>query len=278
MSIALHVLTHPAVPIAWWAVNTPGATDMLAGALGLGPSRRRLEMDDDDKVWGGEYQTLMIIAMCVSILVPIAAYIIYGTSYKGKVTDARPPLPNPVPPEYSLADKDFRYGIFACKDDCQYCLHGWLVSSVRTSDSYQATGSGTFWAVMVAFLATWAIAQAVSVGLQLAMVKLMETIDMPKIQTNAAGNIGWFVADIWLAWYLASCRRGLRARFGDADPGKKFWKDMVLWWWCACCVAIQDARQVDGASGVRVECCCSLRKEAAQVNVGKAVVIGEVGA
>lgn len=281
MSFALRALTHPVAPIAWWALNTPEVTNMLSDAMGLeNPARRLAETEEDPME--NNYMLFMIIGVAAGILIPIAAWVVVGTSYKGKVTDQRQPLPNRIPPNLSLADKDFKYPICAFKDDCNYCLHGWCLEVVRISDTYHTVQAGAFWSVASAFLVTWVLVQVISFGLQMGMRNIiaenLATNRNMRLQSSNFGNVAWFIANFVLAYYLAGLRGKLRARFGDMDAPRKFCQDWMLWWWCSCCVAIQEARQVDEANNVRVECCCKLIKtmEQPQEVVGNTVVVGQV--
>merc|ERR1711988_848470 len=37
-----------------------------------------------------------------------------------------------------------------------------------------------------------------------------------------------------------------------------FVSDFAMWWCCACCAIVQEARQVDENQSLRVNCCCQL--------------------
>ena len=50
--------------------------------------------------------------------------------------------------------------------------------------------------------------------------------------------------------------------------------DVLLFAFCTCCVIAQEAREVDAAMGVKVECCCQLKTTSqpdAQPLVGRPV-------
>uniref|UniRef100_A0A7S1RYB4 Uncharacterized protein n=1 Tax=Alexandrium catenella TaxID=2925 RepID=A0A7S1RYB4_ALECA len=277
MSFALRVLTHPMAPIAWWALNTPEVTDMLSDAMGFENQARRLQAAAEDPM-EGRYMLFMIIGVAAGIVIPIIAWVVVGTSYKGQVTDQRQPLPNPIPPNLSLADKDFKYPICAFKDDCSYCLHGWCLEVVRISDTYHTVQAGAFWSVASAFLLTWILVQGISFGLQMLVRDIIADNRNMRMQSSNFGNAAWFIGNFFLAYYLAGLRSKLRTRFGDMNARGKFCQDWMLWWWCSCCVAIQEARQVDEANNVRVECCCKLIKTMQQPQevVGNTVVVGQV--
>lgn len=70
-----------------------------------------------------------------------------------------------------------------------------------------------------------------------------------------AANLTWFIMNLFLALWLASLRSQLRQKLGGRTS---FFEDFCCYWWCLCCVSIQDARQVDGATGTKTECCLKL--------------------
>lgn len=283
MSGVLLALTHPAVPLAWWAANSPQVVDLLSNALGgsEGGPRRLAEYYyyyyPDVEGIEDRYMTAAIIGVCVGVLVPVALLVFAGMLYKRKVTDQRGQLPQPVPEEFSLAQKDFTHGLCGCCQDLQYFLHGWCCMTIRAADTYQAVNVSGFWCVACAFLATWAAAQGIGMGISVWLQGEMLAqgrVGQPGLMQQSA-QIGWFVADAVLAIWLAGLRKQLRAKLGDEAPDSKFCMDCLKYWWCGCCTAVQDARQVDGAQGVRVDCCCTLSKTApVGGGVGGPVVVG----
>jgi len=282
MSGALLVLSHPAMPLAWWAANSPPVVSLVSQALSaVGEGARRLADDgaeaekDDDNT---QLMMLLIVSTAVGILVPILLWLIIASMYKGKVTDARGPFPQPVPEVFSLERGDFKYGLFGCCEDFQYFLHGCCAGTIRAADTFQVVSASGYWIVVIAFLLTWFAAQVIGVGIAMGM-REMGGLQAGRMQrmTNQAGQIGWFVADAFLALWLAGLRKKLRAQLGDPRPNSSFFPDCVKYWWCSCCTIVQDARQVDGAQGVRVECCCSMTKTMpSPANVGGPVVVGSV--
>merc|ERR1719517_406242 len=89
--------------------------------------------------------------------------------------------------------------------------------------------------------------------------------DMASLRAQRATNgdsggshVAWFIVNFFFAFYLASQRGKLREKLGGAAD--KFANDFICYWCCQCCTVIQDARQLDAATGTRVECCCKLIK------------------
>lgn len=293
MAAALYALTHPLAPVAWWAINTPEVTNAVAGALGFdgdGPGRRlqttyynydTQQWEEVNTVSEEDYRWVVYIALAVSILVPIVMWVIEGIIYKKGVTDKRGPL-GEIPAEASMNGKDFKYGLCSCCDDCQYLMHGWFCFHVRAADTFTVVGASTFWCVACAFLGTWLAAQLIGFGIQFFVVESgaipLEMQRNNRINNNL-GSLSWFIADAVLAVWLAGLRRKLRERLGDTTAGSKFGVDCLTYWCCSCCNIVQDARQIDLAQGVKVECCCKLIKTGPPmqpVQVGGAVVVGNV--
>lgn len=217
------------------------------------------------------------VGVCVGILVPIVFWVIFASMYKGKVTDKRGNFSSELPEEFSLARKDFKYGLFSCCEDTQYLLHGCCAGTVRAADTFQTVSASSFWCVVVAFILTWVMAQGIAHGIAMGLREALPAGIANSRLNSQGGQIGWFVADACLALWLASLRKQLRASLGDTMPNGSFFGDCLKYWWCLCCTIVQDARQVDGAQNVRVECCCNMLKTVpGAAGVGGAVVVGSV--
>jgi len=252
---------------------------MVADALGVDRGSGRMLMSDYDQ--DGRVRTMAYAGALAGILIPILIWVFVAMQYKREVTDKRPatfPQVSDLPPDLSLASMpDFKYGLCACKEDRQYCWHGWCLEGIRTGDSYKAAGVGSFWGVLGAFLITWLVAQVLGLAVQVALYEAMrDSVHNERLQRqNVIGNFGWYVANFFLAAYLASLRQKLRSKLGDPQPGGKYCQDLMFWWWCSCCVSIQEARQVDEATGTRVACCFQLSKvePPAMQQVGQPAVV-----
>jgi len=183
-----------------------------------------------------------------------------GFVYKALVTNRRDPFPDPVPAEYSLSDKGFKHGTLGCCGDIHYLLYGCCCLPCRVSDTFDAAAVASYWQTFASFVALWFAAP---------LLALLVDAMLPS---------AWFLrAPLWLAlelrWakHLAQQRKVLRQRLGDKQPEESFWSDLFCFCCCLCCTAIQDARQVDGASGVAVRCCCKLQQRESSVASGDVV-------
>jgi len=306
MSGLLMALVHPATQAAWTAVNSPAVLDSIGGLLGADASGRRLGdyavngggvIDALGGFFGGgdvpgrrletyvELTTAAYVGAAVGIVVPIVIWAIIAMLYKTKVTDARQPLPQPVLDEFSLRNGDFKYGFCSCFDDIHYCLHGCCCEVILAGDVYQAAGIKNFWFPVIVYFGCWAVSQAIA----LVYMIILAEINVSNGQVYRGGNGAYYLTGIIFALMMANLRKSLREKLGDPQPGKSCAMDFLLYWCCGCCTVVQDARQVDGATGVLVRCCCSLQTLMQQpmppvgapmtVNVqpaGQPVVVGNV--
>jgi len=313
LSFLFFILTHPATPACWWWASALPALSSWSNSMVSGggdvrgpPTAPRLLDDDgargasrwsgdgdtwtdevEERRYGALMRTATLVGVIGGILVPMIIWLAVATSYKKGVTDKRAPFPDPVPPEYSLSGgKDFKYQTLQCLDDGQYCMHAYCCPVARVADTFAATGVAPFWTMVMLYLLTWLLAQLLALGISLLLPMLMESLDVDTYRTeslrsNQTGQLCWFAANSALALYFALQRRKLRAKLGDADAGAKLAGDCLCYWCCGCCTYIQDARQVDEASGTRVECCCTLLSlthmpQMPGMMVGAPVVVGQV--
>jgi len=212
------------------------------------------------------------IAPIVFAIISIIIWIIASLSYKSRVVDQRDPFPNPVEAEWNISGKGFKYGICGCCTDTQYCLHGCCCLDMRLADTYASTGIVGFWTILLVgcLFAFIGYTGYMGLGFALREVEIMEGINM-----GGFAALGFYLPQIVFAGWMATNRGKLREKLGgQAD---QCLMDFICWWWCACCVTIQEARQVDEATSVRVECCCKLLKAGPYATGAEAQAIGMIG-
>merc|ERR1711972_452782 len=76
-------------------------------------------------------------------------------------------------------------------------------------------------------------------------------------RSGGVGQITFYIASIFMAGWLTGKRQELRQKFKDTQGGTMC-MDFCCYWWCGCCTIIQDARQIDGATGAKAVCCFKL--------------------
>lgn len=238
---------------------------------------KMVEEDEEPDIFADNVVALMRVAANAVIL------LVFASQYKPKVTDSRPPFPHPVPHEMSLSGgRDFHFGTFQCCDEAQTCVHACCCSPATVADRYQITGVNKYWTVVVFF-----------VFYQVATGILQTAIDYVKLEMSADGETdftalpvsqgaGWLTGIAFAIW-CAMQRQELRVKLGGQKD--KFLKDYICYWCCMPCTITQEARQVDGIQGIKVQCCCQLLNfsgAAAFPNgmaaVGQPVLIGSQGA
>lgn len=257
----------------------PDTTSMLADVVPAGvlETARQLQASSDTHVncdgdgsrtVGGMkcsdmFLYFVILPAVVVIILGLVIWFTVAVCYKGSVVDKRS--------RFSPAGGgglDFTPGLCGCFDDCQQCMHGFFCSDVRIADTYATTGIMGYWSFVIAYLIYFSLCEAIGTGLQ-----YMATSN--GMNNTNLNNVGFYILGPLAGAYMALKRSELRAKLG-AGQGQ-FIIDCLLWWWCPCCVTIQEARQLDGYTGETAKCCCSLVKWGPGAAAGGGpVVVGQV--
>lgn len=172
-----------------------------------------------NKFMNAHRQSAMISSAIWASLLSLIAYYWRNTRIP-KVPDAS---------KQSDADefKDFKYGLFGCFDDLNYCICGACCPAIR-------------WAETISYvprqLAFWG-AFAMFVGLQFGS----------QVVTYFVGSGSGFIAVVFLCT-LVYFRQQLRKQF-DMEHGtpKTCCLDCFTYFCCGCCAIIQEARHVEDA-------------------------------
>lgn len=226
--------------------------------------RRRLEdswdderderRNEDDEVAKQRMGRLFggIGSLFLNVLVTILSTCIFASSYKPKVTDRRPPFPDPVPQEMSLSGgRDFKYTTCQCFQEPQACFHACFCPGVSAADRWQTTRVNSFWCVVCLFV-SFSVWNAV----------LATVFDFLKheigggVENLPLEHAPYWVSGALFALYTTSQRQSLRKKLGGDNLN--FLHDYVCMWWCMPCSLVQEARQVDDIQGLRVFCCCNV--------------------
>jgi Cys-rich protein (TIGR01571 family) len=236
------------------AVSPYGSEGLLQMAVG---PERRLQVVVGNNNSFNPTDGLPLAAFAVNILATIVIYLALGFWYKSGITDRRKPAENG---EFSqcLANPPgvWKYQTFDCCQDSHYCLYGLCCLGSRLGDTYEMTGAGPgYWTWVVIFIALQVFARV----LNLVFAIVLWELDVDQQQNVAnAGNLFYYIPAIILALWMATRRKELRQRLGDPNASSHFCMDFVCYGCCGCCTAIQEARQVDEATGTKTTCCMKL--------------------
>merc|ERR1712228_125298 len=86
-------------------------------------------------------------------------------------------------------------------------------------------------------------------------------------------NLGWFIACIPVAFWLAQKRGAFREKFsGQPTMGM----DFCCYWCCQPCTVAQDGKALDESQSVHVECCCNKVAKGGAFAQPTMVVVGQV--
>lgn len=186
--------------------------------------------------------TVSCILEWILICIFTVQYRRYVIAKKPKILDA-----DAVPDEFRISGRGFRTSITqecfsgvgalaCCSEESSMFLHACCCTAVRMSDTYSSAGLGGFCAHVLLAFALRGLAQ---------------------LGDAVAGGWCLLAARAAMALYFAVLRGRLHRRLGGYS---ELLTDFCCIFWCAPCVASQEAKQVDGALGVRVECCCVLEQ------------------
>jgi len=181
-------------------------------------------------------------AICVGNLTFLVLY--------GSMSLSRRPFPAQQANDY-ITKGDFSIGCFDCFSDMQYCLHGCCCGTCRWADTLQAAGVTSFYAAIFFVIAA---SMTISIVLQVLTVLLQAVIG----QLIPLGALTYVFVPMLYMYF----RQNMRAKLNPstppfADKGQAA-LDCLSYCFCTCCSIVQDAREVDKAAGVRVDCCCKL--------------------
>jgi len=203
---------------------------------------------------------LMILVMILLVSLPLLITCCFVCCQKFSVNDKRPPFPETVPEEVSMAEAphDFHEGIFSCISPGSTCLYAFLCPWARHADTLGAAGVMQYWIVILAFGFAGTIA---GIGAEMAKTVGIAVEEETALQIVMALLFGW-------------ARQKLRAKFGAPSKGI-VWTDFLYWWCCMPCSIGQEGMEVDRAQGVEVRCCCKLYDTSTGQLVGTPVKGGE---
>eukprot|EP00928_Gymnodinium_smaydae_P047363 TRINITY_DN31601_c0_g1_i1.p1 TRINITY_DN31601_c0_g1~~TRINITY_DN31601_c0_g1_i1.p1 ORF type:complete len:270 (-),score=16.59 TRINITY_DN31601_c0_g1_i1:94-903(-) len=248
MLLSSRIIVHPIASIILWIFlrdhfAVPDSLDITTSHEG-----RRLEVDTN----------LILTRWFSSMAISLSVWIIVAYLYRSNVVRKREayPLPEQVPHEYNLSSwGSFRYGLF--EFDCMYCFFGFCCVPCRLSDTYREANVGGYWGYINVFAVTYIAGEALHLPIVFHAwhngVHFLEEF----------GYFAFFIANMAQALWLAKRRQKFRKRFGGSED-THFTMDFLRFWCCSCCVVVQDAKQLDGASSTRVgfgsNLCCKLKK------------------
>lgn len=214
--------------------------EIVGGALMMGailPSGRLLTV-----------LTILIVQVCFACL------------YQNSVTLRRPPFPDEASPHLP---KDITVPLYVCIDcDCTACLYGIFCHTCRAADTYAAANVIGFWQVIafgfaqpfiVAVLANLSCFIVIPAGDHESSHERAEWSD----DYDAYFFLLFFIVH---GMFFARQRQKLRWALGGHGPrgAGTAMADFISWCCLPCCTSIQEARQVDSVTGVRVSLCCNL--------------------
>mmetsp|Transcript_24035 Transcript_24035/g.55850 ORF Transcript_24035/g.55850 Transcript_24035/m.55850 type:complete len:184 (+) Transcript_24035:420-971(+) len=149
--------------------------------------------------------------------------------------------------------EDFRTSAWGCFDSLDYCSAGMWCFLPRVADTASAVGVWTFW-------------QTIGIIIGIDFVGMLITV----ILQGQLGYFGSLISPVGKIVFFTVTRGKIRGALG-LDPSFKP-MDVFLWCCCPCCAAIQEAREIDGETQTKFQCCCAVTtKKEAELLVGDAV-------
>jgi len=211
---------------------------------------RRLSYGPRDQDFGQVFEILMVlfVAFIVSLLLSIVGSMTFACLYDSKVVRSRANLP-PEGIQCARPTGDFAMELFSCFNDTPTCMHALFCPACRAGDTYQVAGVSSYWNVIGLYVSCQVLGSLIGVVLR----------GMQDQESLSSGNdVGNLITSVLLGLAFYNMRRQLRGKLGGQEDASPCIQDFIFWAFCGCCVIAQEARSVDMATGVRVECCCNL--------------------
>lgn len=158
-------------------------------------------------------------------------------------------------------DGDWKYGIFSCFGDMNYCLHGFCCYPCMAADLFSVNAGKSYWQI-------WFIVTLPSLLTSIVNVYLVMTTPVGQTPSES-GNSSFAVLNIIIALSLTGPTNKIRETLGGSA---NFPKEFVGWWLCACCSVIQKQRQVDEVRKDRLGC-LSVDTNVKAREVGEAFIV-----
>lgn len=214
------------------------------------------------------YVLLIFLAVCIAlVLILWTAWIAFACKYKGLVTDKRQPF---TQGDSQLLSHLEPASVCGCLSDCQLCMHSFFCMDVRAGDTLATAGLAGYWVVVLIFVLEVFLAQVCGACIRFAgdsMLDQGDTQTNDQEDTSSLAGLGWFVAALPVAFWLAQKRNAFRQKFGGQP---RTGMDFCCYWCCQPCSIAADGAAMDAAQGVHVECCCKL------TSTGGGAVVGQV--
>ncbi|CAK0859438.1 unnamed protein product [Prorocentrum cordatum] len=212
-------------------------------------------------IYGMMLFMIWVPLMVASLTVPW----VFACRYKMNVTDNRPPLQDGLAPCAQTDDFETRQ-FFGCLEHMSTCLHALCCPVCRAADTYKGAGIEEYWGVVLYFILAIVVGDIVGIIVEVLIVMSIfagypqnYSLDTCMKLQQLAILVGYTVSILIVGLFLQKYRRTLRAKLcGREDVGPNIFVDVLLFGFCTSCVIAQEARELDKAMGVTVECCCLL--------------------
>jgi len=177
------------------------------------------------------------------VLLALIPMLIFACVYKSKVVNQWDEYEEGyIWPWSNMNDEgEFNSGVGDCCTDKPTCLHAFFCPACRAGDTFQSAGIATYWSTIGLFVAAEVIGNIIA------------TLVLNKYPN--ATFCGPLTTALLLGVLFQGKRRELRDKLGGDNENKHCIKDCLCWGFCTCCVIAQEARTLDKAAGVTVECC-----------------------
>jgi len=188
----------------------------------------------------------------ISLIITVILLYVFASCYKTGITDKRAPWQG-CPTELGLrhTNGEWKYTTFQCFDNCDYCMYGWCCESCRLGDTYTMTNIGPSYLTYIhCFVAVMVIGSIVRLVVSIIIVDFLDMV----ASAGNAGQFGFYVGNIVLAYWLSGQRAKLRQALGDPWPEAHRAQDFCCFWCCLCCSVIQEGRQVDEITNTQTKC------------------------
>jgi len=182
----------------------------------------------------------------IAVLVGYVLTFIFAAVYHHGIVSHRPQWQS-CDAERGFETEDFRTAPLGCLENMDYCLYGYFCRICRYADTVSSVGLYGYWPFVIGFVIQDCIFNIVFAALSLS--------------TGVGGLYNpstYFVLAYTIAldaFFIAN-RKKLRQIIGLSPTCMRC--DCRMWVYFSCCAVIQEAREIDEATGTRAACCFKL--------------------
>lgn len=207
-----------------------------------------------------QQQALIMVAVVAAvtlILAYLVPQVVFACLYKSNVHDKKAAVEASNPGPRTMDKGKFHHDLMKCHENINEALCALLCGTVKYADAYGSIG-GSYWGSLCTYFGVNTLISVGCTGLIMTLEPAPACFGQAHCvdpRGNHSNLLGCLLRGLFFG---IVCRKALRAKLGDPNPGGNAVNDFIAWAFCPCCALTQDAVEVDIALDVTVGCPCSV--------------------